>query len=324
MKAISLLLATAFLFAVDCAAVLAQPYPSKAIRMIMPGTAGGPADFLARVAADHLAKTFGQPVIVENVPGAGGNVGLHAAAKSAADGYTIFLASQGMIALGPFLFKQLPFDHEKDFAPIMLLAAPPYVLVVNPSVPANNLKELLSLLRSKPGAFNFASTNGNGSSSHVAAELFKKMANVDIVHVPFKGDAVASPAVIAGHVQLMFSLTASVAPNIGSGRLKAIAIGSPHRSAALPNVPTFDESGMPGFRASSWFAILTRAGVPAPIVIRLNTELNRMLQLPEVRAKLLAVGAEPAGGSVNELAEHLRSERAKWGQVIKDANISLD
>ncbi len=302
----------------------AQAYPTRAIRMIMPATPGGPADFLARVASEHLAKAFGQPVVVENIPGAGGNVGLHAAAKSAPDGYTLVLASQGMIALGPFLFKDVPFDYEKDFAPVMLLAAPPYVLVVTPSVPANNLKELLALLRSKPGAFNYASTNGNGSSSHLAGELFRKMAKVDIVHVPFKGDALASPAVMGGHVQMMFTLTAGAASNIRNGRLKAIAIGSPKRSAALPDIPTFEESGMPGFTAASWFAFLTRAGSPAPVISRLNDELNRMLQLPEARAKLMSVGAEPAGGSVSELTEHLKSERAKWGQVIREANIKLD
>lgn len=301
-----------------------DPYPSRVIKLIMPATAGGPADLLGRIAADHLSKSFGQAVVVENIPGAGGNTGLAAASRAAPDGYTIFLASQGMLSLAPWLFKQLPFDPDKDFAPVVLIAAPPYVLVVNPGVAAGNLKELIALARSKPGELNFASTNGNASSSHIAGELFKKMAKVDIVHVPFKGDAVAAPAVLSGDVQMMFSLTAGVAPNIRAGKFRAIAIGSVKRSAALPDVPTFEEAGLPGFTAASWFAILTRSGVPTPIIARLNDELNRMLVLPEVRKRLLSIGAEPSGGSSAELADHLRSERAKWGQVIKEAKITLE
>jgi tripartite-type tricarboxylate transporter receptor subunit TctC len=299
-------------------------YPTRTIKLIMPATAGGPADLLGRIAAEHLSKSFGQPVVVENIPGAGGNTGLAAASRAAPDGYTILLASQGMLSLAPWLFKELPFDPDRDFAPVVLIAAPPYVLVVNPGVAANNLKELIALARSKPGALNFASTNGNASSSHIAGELFKKMAKVDIVHVPFKGDAVAAPAVLAGDVQMMFSLTAGVAPNIRAGKFRAIAIGSAKRSAALPDVPTFDEAGLPGFTAASWFAILTRSGVPTPIIARLNDELNRMLALSDVRKRLLGIGAEPAGGTAAELADHLRNERAKWGQVIREAKITLD
>ena len=302
----------------------ADRYPARPIKLIMPATAGGPADLLGRVAAEHLTKSLGQPVVVENIPGAGGNTGLQAAARAAPDGYMIFLASQGMLSLAPWLLKELPFDADKDFAPVVLLAAPPYVLVVNPGVPANNLKELIALLRAKPGELNFASTNGNASSSHIAGELFKKMAKVDMVHVPFKGDAVAAPAVLSGDVQMMFSLTAGVSPNIRAGKFRAIAIGSAKRSLALPEVPTFEEAGLPGFTAASWFAILTRSGVPAPIVARLNDELNRMLTLPEVRKRLLSIGAEPAGGTPAELGDHMRNERAKWGQVIREAKITLE
>ena len=299
-------------------------YPTRPIKLIMPATAGGPADLLGRIAAEHLSKNLGQPVVVENIPGAGGNTGLAAASRAAPDGYMIFLASQGMLSLAPWLFKELPFDADRDFAPVVLIAAPPYVLVTNPGVPANNLKELIALLRAKPGELNFASTNGNASSSHIAGELFKKIAKVDMVHVPFKGDAVAAPAVLAGDVQMMFSLTAGVTPNIRAGKFRAIAIGSVKRSAALPEVPTFDEAGLPGFTAASWFAILTRSGVPAPIIARLNEELNRMLTLTEVRKRLLGIGAEAAGGSAAELALHLSTERAKWGLVIKEAKITLN
>jgi len=308
-----------------CASVAsAQNFPTRSVRMIVPAAAAGPTDFLARVAADHLAKAFGQTVVVENFAGAGGNVGLQAAARSAPDGYTIFIASQSMMAMGPFLFTGLSFDHEKDFTPIALMAAPPYVLVVNTSVPANNLNELLALMRASPGRYNFASTGGIGSTSHVVGELFKRTAKVDILHVPYKGDAQAAADLMGGQVQMMFSLSASVTPHIRSGKLKPIAIGALRRSGALPEVATFNESGMPGFTAASWFAIWTRAGAPAAIVERINEELNRMLQQPETRGRLQSVGSEPAGGSVAEVQAFVRNERAKWGQVIKEANIKLE
>ena len=299
-------------------------YPSHALRMIVPAAAAGPTDFLARTASDYLTKALGQPVVVENMASAGGNLGLQAAARTAPDGYSIFIASQSMMAMGPFLYCQLPFDHENDFTPIVLMAAPPYVLVVNSSVPANNLQELLALMRAQPGKFNFASTGGIGSTSHVVGELFKRVAKVDIVHVPYKGDAQAAADLMGGQIQMMFSLSASVTQHIRSGKLKAIAIGSMKRSTALPDVPTFNESGLPGFTAASWFAIWTRAGTPAPIVARLNEELNRMLALPEVRARLTGVGSEPAGGSVTEVQAFVKAERTKWGQVIKDARIKLE
>jgi tripartite-type tricarboxylate transporter receptor subunit TctC len=299
-------------------------YPSRALRLIVPAAAAGPTDFLARIAADHLSKALQQNVIVENLPGAGGNVGLQAAARAAPDGYSLFIGSQSMMAMGPYLFRQLPFDHERDFTPVFLMASPPYVLVVNPAIGVRRLEELLALLRAQPGRFNFASTGGNGSTSHVVGELFKRSAGVDLVHVPYKGDAQASADLIAGQVQMMFSLSAAVTPHIQAGRLRAIAIGSTRRIAALPEVSTFDESGLPGFTAASWFAIWTRAGVPAPIVERLNAALNTMLEQPEVRSRLESVGSEPAGGSVSQVQSFVRSEREKWGKVIREAGIRLD
>ena len=299
-------------------------YPAKPIRMIVPAAAAGPTDLLARVATDYLARAFGQPLVVENMPSAGGNVGLQAAARAAPDGYTIFIGSQSMLAMGPFLYGQLPFDHDKDFEAVMVMAAPPYVLVVNPAVAANNLNELLALLRAQPGKLNFASTGGVGSTSHVVGELFKRVGKTDMVHVPYKGDAQATADLIGGQVQMMFTLSAGAAPHIRGGKVRPIAIGSLKRSSALPDIATFDESGLPGFTAASWFAIMTRAGVPSAIVTRLNDELNRMLQQPEVRARLISVGAEPAGGSVGEAAAFVRAERFKWGQVIREANIKIN
>ena len=323
MKRMSFLLKLVLSFLTLTAPAAAQPYPTKPIRMIVPAAAAGPTDFLARVAAEHLSRTFGQSVIIENMASAGGITGLQQAARSPADGYTIFIASQSMIALGPFLHKGLPFDYDKDFSPIIMLAAPPFFLVTNPNVPAKNLDELLTLLRSKPGQLNYASTGGTASTSHLIGELFKKVAKVDIVHVPYKGNAQAATDLVAGQVQLTFSQAAVVMPLVTSGKLRALAIGTLQRSSVFPDIPTFQEGGMPGFQAMSWFAMLTRAGVPTDIITRLNEELNRMLQLPEVRAKLIGAGQDPAGGTVGETAKQILAERAKWEQVIQDAKISL-
>ncbi|OFZ99794.1 MAG: hypothetical protein A3H35_01980 [Betaproteobacteria bacterium RIFCSPLOWO2_02_FULL_62_17] len=323
MKRMSFLVKLVLSFLTLTAPAAAQPYPSKPIRMIVPAAAAGPTDFLARVAAEHLSRTFGQSVIVENMASAGGITGLQQAARSPADGYTIFIASQGMIALGPFLQQGLPFDYDNDFSPIIMLSAPPFFLVTNPNVPANNLDELLTLLRSKPGQLNYASTGGTASTSHLIGELFKKVAKVDIVHVPYKGNAQAATDLVAGQVQLTFSQAAVVMPLVKSGKLRALAIGTLQRSSVFPDIPTFQEGGMPGFQAMSWFALLTRAGVPTEIITRLNEELNRMLQLPEVRAKLIGAGQDPAGGAVGETAKQILAERAKWKQVIQDAKISL-
>lgn len=308
----------------DAALAQAARYPARPLRLIVPAAAAGPTDFLARIVADHLARSLGQPVVVENVVGASGNLGLQAAARSVPDGYTLFIASQSMMAMGPFLYPGQPFDHDKDFTPIFLMAAPPYVLVVNAAIPASNLGELLGLMRAQPGKFAFASTGGIGSTSHVVGELFKRTAKVDILHVPYKGDAQAATDLMGGQVQMMFSLSASVTQHIRNGKLKPIAIGSLRRSSALPDVRTFDESGLPGFTAASWFAIWTRAGAPTENVARINEELNRMLQQTEVRNRLTGVGSEPAGGSVAEVQAFVRNERAKWGQVIKEANIKLE
>jgi len=323
MKRMPFLLKLVLSFLTLTASAAAQPYPSKPIRLIVPAAAAGPTDFVARVAAEHLSRTFGQSLIVENNASAGGITGIQQAARSPSDGYTIFIASQGMIALSPFLQKGLPFDYDNDFAPIIMLSAPPFFLVTNPNVPANNLEELLTLLRAKPGQLNYASTGGTASTSHLIGELFKKVAKVDIVHVPYKGNAQAATDLVAGQVQLTFSQAAVVMPLVKSGKLRALAIGTLQRSSVFPDIPTFQEGGMPGFQAMSWFAMLTRAGVPTEIITRLNEELNRMLQLPEVRAKLIGAGQDPAGGSVAETAKQIRAERAKWEQVIQDAKISL-
>jgi tripartite-type tricarboxylate transporter receptor subunit TctC len=301
-----------------------QAYPTHPLKLIVPAAAAGPTDFLGRIAAEYLAQALGQPVIVENVPTAGGNLGLQNLARAPADGYTLIIASQSMMVIGAFLHPNLPFNHEHDFAPVMIMAAPPYVLVLNQSVPANNLTELIDYLKKNPGKLSYASTGGVGSSSHVAAELFKSVAGVDIVHVPYKGNAQATTDLLGGQVQMMFSLASSMQQPVQTGKLKAIAVGSAQRSQALPTIASFNEAGLAGFTATSWFGIFARAGTPAPILQRLNTALNKMLADPQTQAKLLAAGADPAGGTVHDAQKFIAAERMKWGGVIKEAGITLN
>ncbi len=301
-----------------------KAYPSRSIKILVPATAAGPTDFIGRLVAESLTKTLGQTVVVDNIPGAGGNQAFQILLRAEADGYTLAIGSQSMMAMGPYLYKHTPFDHERDFIPIDIIAAPPYILVINKTVGANNLQELIALAKSKPGVLNFASTNGIGSTSHVVGELLKNTVQIDILHVPYKGNAQATIDLLSGNVQMMFSLSSSMTQPILSGEVKAIAIGSLKRSNTLPKVPTFDESGMPGFTASSWFGVFARSGTPPPILAKLNLSLEQMLQDNAVRGKLNAAGADPAGGSLKEASEFLKNERTKWGGIIKTAQISLD
>lgn len=303
------------------ASAQAETYPVRPIRVIVPTTPAGPNDILTRLIAERLTAIFGRQVIVDNRPGAGGRIGMEVASKANADGYTLILASQAHLTIHPALY-QLSYDLDKDFAPIVLVGRVRYLLLVNPAVPANTLGELLILLRSNPGQFNFASV-GAGTSSHMVAEIFKKTAKVDIVHVPYKGASPAYADLVAGQVHLMFASPLAMSPYIKNRQVKAIAIAAPRRSALLPDFPTFAESGMPDFEGSAWWAVMTRAGVPSKIVARLNTEINGILQLPKMRERLATLDVEAAGGSVAELGVYLRSERAKWEAVIKEARITI-
>ena len=302
------------------ASAQAEPYPTRPVRFIVPSTPAGPTDILVRLLAEHLTQSLRQQVIVDNRPGAAGRIGLDTAAKAAADGHTIFLGSQGNLTVSPFLHRKLPYDTERDFAPIVLASRVRYLLLAHPAVPANNLKDLLALLRAKPGQMNYASI-GVGSSSHLAGELFKKAAKVSLLHVPYKGAAPALTDLVGGQVQFLFASPVAAAPYISGGRIKAIAIAAPVRAPLLPDVAAFDESGLPGFEASTWFGVLTRAGVPGSIVTTLNESINRILRMEEVRNRLAALDAEPAGGTSKAFADFLISERVKWGAVVKDAGI---
>jgi tripartite-type tricarboxylate transporter receptor subunit TctC len=302
----------------------AQEYPNRPIRFVVPSSVGGPTDILARLFAERLARALGQPVVVENMAGAGGHIGAQSVARSAPDGYTLMIGSQNQMIVGPFLYRDLPYDVERDFAPVVMLVRVPYMLVVGAKVPGNTLKELVAEIKSKPGHYNYASSNGYGSTAHVGAELLSRAAQIDIKHIPYKGAAPAINEMLSGQVHLLFSIPGSVIAHLKSGRLKAIAIATQNRSTLLPDVPTFDESGMPGFDVSSWYNLMARAGTAAPIVARLNAEINRALQQADLRAHLQKIDADPAGGSVAEHVAFIQAERTKWGKLIKEANITAE
>jgi tripartite-type tricarboxylate transporter receptor subunit TctC len=311
-----------------CAVTFAQAgptpgYPDRPIRFVVPFTPGGISDTLVRLIAEPLTRALGQQVVLDFRPGAGGKVGLEIAAKAASDGYTVFLGAQGTLAVMPSLYKQLPFNPDRDFAPVALLVRSRYLLLLNPAVPANNLKELIALIAAKPRQFSYASV-GAGSTGHFAGEMFRRATKLDIVHVPYKGETPAITGLIGGETQLMFSLPVAPAPHIKAGRIKPLAIASAQRSPLYPEVPTFEESGMPDFDFSTWFGMMTLSGTPPAVIARLNTETNRILQLEEVRTRLLAIGLEPAISRPQEFGDYIRAERTKWAKVVKESGIIID
>jgi len=306
------------------AAALAQAaYPEHPVRIIVPFPAGGPADALARIVGDKLAQSLGKPFIVENKAGAGGNIGMEQGARAAPDGYTLTLAPVGNLTVAPALYSKLPYDPAKDFAPITVLASVPNVLIVNPSVPAKSVAELVALAKAKPGSLNYASP-GNGSIPHLAAELFKRMAGVDIVHIPFNGVAPASNAVLAGDVQMFFAQSSAALPQWRAGKVVALGVATSKRIAAAPDLPTIAEQGFPDFEATSWYALVAPTGTPAAIVERLHGEIVKALREPDVREKIAGLGAEPVGNTPAEFAAMQRAETIRWTRVAKEANIHAD
>jgi len=306
-----------------CFAAWAQEYPVKAIRFIAPNLPGGPTDILARLIGQKLAESFGQPVVIENRAGAGGNIGTEAAAKSPPDGYTLVTGNNATFGANVSLYKHLAFDPVKDFAPIVLVGTQPNILVVHPSLPVTSVKQLIALAKARPGELNYAGS-GMGAVAHLAAELFKTMAQVNIVHIPYKSAAPALIDVIAGQNQLMFATSLSVQPHIKSEKLRALAVTTANRSRLMPELPTIAEAGVPGFAAMTWHGVLTTGGTPPAIVNKLNAEINRILQLPDVRERLGALGAEIIGGTPQEFADHIKREIPKWAKVIKDAGVRVE
>jgi tripartite-type tricarboxylate transporter receptor subunit TctC len=304
-------------------ATAADVYPAKALRLIVPFPPGGPADALARLVGDKLSASLGKAVVVDNRPGAGGNIGMEIGAKAAPDGYTLVLAPAGNLTVNPFLYRNVPYDVARDFAPVTVIAAVPNVLIVHPSVPAKTVAELVRYAKAHPGTLNYSSP-GNGSGAHLGGELFKSMAGVDIVHIPFNGIAPAVTAVVGGQVQMMFAGAPSALPQVKAGRVVALGVASLKRTAAAPELPTLAESGLPGFDVTSWYSIVVPAGTPTEIIAGLRSEIAAALTQSDVQEKLTGLGAEPIGNTPAEFAAMLKVETAKWGKIVKDANIQVE
>jgi tripartite-type tricarboxylate transporter receptor subunit TctC len=301
----------------------AQDYPLRPVRLIVPFPPGGGNDIVARAVAQELGKSLGQQFVVDNRAGAGGAIGAELAARSPADGYTLFLGGVGSHVVNPSLHAKLPYDPIRDFAPVTLIASAPSVLVVNPALQATSLSELTALARAHPGKLNYAS-NGNGSSAQLAAVLYESMAGVRMVHVPYKGVAQALVELMSGEVQVMFGTLVAILPHIKAGRLRALAVTGRNRSALLPEVPTLAEAGLPGYEAGSWYGILAPSGTPAAIVTRLNAEINAAIRQPEVRERLAAEGAEVVGGAPEEFAFHIRGELERMKKLVRTAGLRIE
>ena len=305
------------------AVALAQTYPVKAIRIVVTSPPGGSQDFLARLLAQSLAPALGQTVLVDNRTGASGAIGIDYVAKAAPDGYTLLLGAAGPIAIVPTLKKNLPFDPVRDFAPITLVAAGPFALVVHPSVPARSLKELIAVAKTRPGVLNYGSS-GAGASPHLAMELFKSMSGIDLVHVPYKGVGPALTDLIGGQIDAMIADVHLVAPHARSGRLRVLAVTSTDRSSVIPAAPTVSEAGVAGYSAGTWFGLFAPAKTPAEIVARLNEECRKILGDASLRERLSTQGIMPQPSSPEQLRAHLRSEIAKWRKVVERAGIKVE
>jgi tripartite-type tricarboxylate transporter receptor subunit TctC len=298
-----------------------QAYPARPIRLIVPFPPGGGTDILARAIGQKLTESMGQQVVVDNRPGAGGNLGVELTVKAARDGYTILMVSASY-AVNASIYK-LGFDPMRDLSPITQVATVPFVLVAHPSLPANGVKDLIALARAKPGQLNYASS-GTGSAPHLAGALFTLMTSTQIVHVPYKGGAPALNDVLGGQVQLLFSTVIQALPHVKSARLKSIAIAGLKRSPTLPQVPTIDESGVPGYDVTNWFGLLAPAGTPAPILARLNAEVVKHLQSPELTQRLAAEGAEAAGSTPDAFEQLIRKDIDKYTRIVKEARIRAE
>ena len=307
------------------ATAFAQPdtYPSKPVKWIVPFPPAGAMDVIARTLGEHMGRSLGQTFVIENRPGAGGNIGADAVAKSAPDGYTMMIVANGM-AVNKFLYGKLTYDPVKDFAPVSLVAVVPNVLVTNAAhSKAKTVADVIAQAKAQPGKVTYASA-GNGTSIHLAGELFASMAQVDMLHVPYKGSGPAVTDLIGGQVDVMFDSVTSALPHIRSGKLRAIAVTTPKRSSALPGVPTIAEAGLPGYDLSPWFAVHMPAGTPRPVVAKINAALVEAMKLPDVKARFAAIGAEPIGSTPEQLATHLEAEMAKWGKIIQARGIRAD
>jgi tripartite-type tricarboxylate transporter receptor subunit TctC len=313
-----------FLFVFSGSFAQAQSWPAKPVKVIVPFAPGGASDLMPRLVGEKLTAIWGQPLLIENRPGAAGNLGMEAGAKAPADGYTLLSAPNGNMVVNPHMYSKLAYDVFRDLAPITRIAAVQNVLVVHPDVPAKSVPELIALARARPGALNFASP-GNGSQAHVAVELLKLRLGLDIVHIPYQGVGAAIKDLLGGRIALMVAQLPSALPHIKAGKLRALAVASRAPLAALPDVPTIAfAAGLPGFEAVSWYALMAPAGTPREVTAKIQADIAKVLQMPDVREKLEAMGAEPSGESTAELAARIKGEYDYWGEVVKKANIKAD
>lgn len=316
--------AVTFVFgAFVASAALSQDYPSRPIRIIVPFPAGGTADLLARQIGQTMSEALRQQVVIENRTGAGGNIGADLAAKSKPDGYTLLMGTVSTHAINPNLYPRMPYDPVKDFAPVMMVAKMPNLLVVHPSVPAFNVAELIALAKARPGALAFASA-GNGTSQHLSGELFKKMAGVDMIHVPYKGNAPAVTDLVGGQVQVMFDNIPVSLQQVRAGKLRALAVTGLARSPVLPELPTLAEAALPGYSITSWFGLYAPSGTSPQIIERLNRETNKALATVQFRRRLTDQGIEPAGGTPGQFADFMRAELVKWGKIVRESGARVE
>jgi tripartite-type tricarboxylate transporter receptor subunit TctC len=309
--------------AAACLPVQAQQYPNKPVKIIVPFPAGGFSDLYSRVVATEMAKTFGQPVLVENRPGAGGNIATDIVAKSPADGYTLVMGTIGTHAINATLFPKLPYDPVKDFTAVAFVVDADGLLVVHPSVQAGSVKDLITVAKSKPGALNYASA-GPGTTSHLAAEIFKGATSTYITHIPYKGNVPALQDVVGGSAQLSFATLATVLPHVKSGRLRALGVLGSQRSSALPDVPTIAEAGVAGFNVGNWTGLFAPAGTPPAVVEKLNAEVNRIMKLPETQKRMVDDGMRFVTMTPAEFGAFTKAEVGKWGTVVKRANVTAE
>ncbi len=305
------------------APALAQNYPSKAVRIVIAQAPGSATDVISRIVGNRLGEALGQSMVIDARPGAGGVLGTEIAARSPADGYTLFMGNNSTHGSNPALYSKLPYDAIKDFTPIIFVAATPYVLNVHPSLPVTTLKELIAFAKARPGQINYASA-GNGSTHHFCGELLKSLAGIDIVHVPYKGSTPALGALVGGEVSMMFSNVADTQPYIKSGRMRPLAVTAAKRATPLPDVPTMAEAGLNDFQVLSWFGLLAPAGTPAAIITRVNAETVKVLARADVKSALAAQGLEVISGTPEQFANHIRSEIARMTKVAATAGIKAD
>jgi tripartite-type tricarboxylate transporter receptor subunit TctC len=313
----------ALLAALLVSAAHGQPYPAKPVRLLVPFAPGGTTDVLARLVAQKLTESLGQQFIIENKPGAGGNIGTELAVKSPADGYTLVMSFDGTMAINPNTYAKMPFDPQKDLVAVANVAQVPLLIVVHPAVAAKNIGEFVALAKASPGKINYSSA-GHGSTGHLTGELFRSRAGIQIVHVSYKGGGQAVQDLLGGQIQMLVTALPTVEGHLKGGKLRALAFTSARRVPGAPEVPTMAESGYPGLEILSWYGILAPAGTPPEVVRRLNAEINRVLQMPDVRERLIALGTEPTGGTPEQFTQVIRADTARWAKVVSDAGIRIE